>query len=100
MNRKEYIQKMLDILNENKKFKRLGNCAEFDHAAAIERSMQTMFLKMHKAREIPEAIYKDIRPTEYTRPRMYGVAKGRYTTQTYPGHDILAATRNGQTGLA
>ena len=56
MDRKEYIEKMLDILNDLNKCKRLGNCAELDDTAGIERSMQTMLLKMHKAGEIPEAI--------------------------------------------
>ena len=37
--------------------------------------MQTLLLKLHKAGEIPENIYDDIRPTGSARPMMYGVAK-------------------------
>ena len=37
--------------------------------------MQTLLLKLHKAGEITENVYKNIRPTGSTRPLMYGVAK-------------------------
>ena len=75
MKKVEYVRKMLDILNDPSKFKRLGNCSECDNTGSLERSMQTLLLRLHKAGEISESTYKKIRPVGSTRPRMYGVAK-------------------------
>ena len=53
MKRSEYIEKMLQILEDMSKFERLGQAADHDSTARIERSMQTQLLKLHKAGEIP-----------------------------------------------
>ena len=43
MKRSEYTEKMLQILNDGSKFKKLGKCPEHDHTAQIERSMQPYY---------------------------------------------------------
>ena len=73
--KKDYIEKMLDILNDTSKFKRLGPRAQFDGTARTERSLQNMLRELNKKGEIPDEVYQDIRPTGSTRPRMYGVPK-------------------------
>ena len=60
MKKVEYVRKMLDILNDPSKFKRLGNCSECDNTGSLERSMQTLLLRLHKAGEISESTYKKI----------------------------------------
>ena len=42
LKRKDYIEKMLDILSHTSKFKRVGPSAQFDGMARIERSLQNM----------------------------------------------------------
>ena len=69
MKRTEYIQ-MLQILDDDSKFKKVGKCSDYNNTGKIERSMQTLLLRLHKAGEIPEKVYKDIRPTGSTRPMM------------------------------
>ena len=66
---------MLDNLNDSSKFKCLGKCSESDNTESLEHSMQTLLLKLHKAGEISDNTYKNIRLVELTSPCMYGVAK-------------------------
>ena len=56
MGRSEYIKKMLQILEDTSKFERLGQVADHDSTARIERSIQTQLLKPHKAGEIPRDV--------------------------------------------
>ena len=75
MDKNDYIEKMLNILSDTTKFKKLGDCGSHDGTARIERSLQEALRKLRNAGEISDEVYQDIRPTGSVRPRLYGVAK-------------------------
>ena len=75
MEHSDYEQKMLLILNDVSKFKRLGRCTTHDNTARKESSKQDLLRRLRNAGEISEEVYQDIRPTGTLRLRMYCVPK-------------------------
>ena len=75
MKKSDYLEKMHVILDDKKKFKRIGEARANDHTARAETSLQNMLRKLHKNNEIDDDTYDLIRPVGTIRPRMYGVPK-------------------------
>ena len=75
LDRSDYVDKMMQILDDPLKFMKLGPCEENDNTARKETSLQTFLRKLNKAGELSDADYQRIRPTGSVRPRMYGVPK-------------------------
>ena len=71
----EYNAKMMEILGDRSKFERLGSCDEHDRTELNERALQSFLLRQYKDGRIGESIYKRVRPSGSTRPRMYGLPK-------------------------
>ena len=72
MNKHEYVEKMPRVLNDETKFKLLGNVVHYDRTAALERKLQTCLLQLCKSKELPHDVYERMRPHGSQRPRMYG----------------------------
>ena len=75
MKKEDYIDKMMDILQDPKKLKWHGDCATHDWTVKVEIYMQALLQKLNKTGEIPDYVYERIRPTGSTRPRLYGLPK-------------------------
>ena len=75
MNREDYIDKMMTILEDRSKFQWLGNCDDNDKTGLQERALQAFLLRQCKEGEISQEIYERIRPSGSVRPRMYGLPK-------------------------
>ena len=70
-----YVEKMMDILNDQSKFIRLGPCERYDRTAKIEESLQAYLKKLCQNKEITQEVWDAIRPVGSARPRMYGLPK-------------------------
>ena len=75
LDKADYVEKMMHILDDTTKFSRLGPCESHDNTARKETSLQTFLRKLNKDGEISDEVYQQIRPTGSVRPRMYGVPK-------------------------
>ena len=53
LQKKDYVDKMLDILKDKSKFTRLGSCADHDGSARVEKSLQETWQR--KARSLTKS---------------------------------------------
>ena len=83
-----YISKMIEILNESSKFKRLGPCESHDNTSKIETSLQSYLKQLYEQKEISESDYVYMRPAGCCRPRRYGLPKVH--KQSVPFRPILS----------
>ena len=75
LKKSDYVDKMNEDLNDQSKFKRLGQASSDDNTASIESRHQIWLLDLVKADLMPKWIYDAIRPTRSQRPRMFGLPK-------------------------
>ena len=71
----DYVEKMMKILNDGSKFKRLGPCEQHDRTLKEELSLQAFLNRLLKLKEITAEQCDAIRPVGSIRPRMYGLPK-------------------------
>lgn len=57
MEKSDHEQKMLEIINDTTKFKRLGHFLNHDLTSSFERSLQTFLFELSKPGEIGESVY-------------------------------------------
>ena len=79
LNKNDFIDKMLRILDDPSKFENLGSTSSNDNTANIESKLQKRLLELFKEDSIPESLYQNIRTTGSQRPRMYGLPKTHKT---------------------
>ena len=53
---------MLHVLNDERKFCKLGKLPKYDRTSATERDLQSFLLKLNKSNPITEEFYKQVRP--------------------------------------
>jgi len=70
LNKNEYNDKMMTILNDTTKFLDLGPATSNDNIAKIETQIQQRLLQLNKEKLISKTEYKAIRPTGSRQPRM------------------------------
>ena len=75
LNRKDYVQKMEDVLSQKDKFELIGNAEENDTTIQQERALQAFLLRARKNGHISKEEYDRVRPVGSCRPRLYGVPK-------------------------
>ena len=75
LDRTDYVSKMMTILNDTTKFKKIGPSSEFDFTASIESAFQRRFRRLFNDKLITREVYDDIRPTGSQRPMLYGLPK-------------------------
>ena len=90
LNKNDFIDKMLGILDDPSKFEKLGPTSSNDNTANIESKLQKRLLELFKKDSIPKSLYQNIRPTGSSRPRMYGLPKTHKTN--IPLRPILSMT--------
>ena len=73
MKKAEYVQKMMNILQDGSKFKEPGDSASHDNTIRNEKSLQSLLQSLTQNGEISQEVYQRIRPTGSVRPRMYGL---------------------------
>ena len=75
MNKIDYIDKMMDILKDETKFKYLGGVTEHDHTPQVEGQIVKRLLQLLKRGELSKEVNDRIKPVAAQRPRMYGLPK-------------------------
>ena len=80
------------------KFQRIGPCNANDNTAKIESKLQRRLLQLYNNDELPESVYKAIRPTGAQRPRLYGLPKTH--KPNFPLRPILSMINSAQHELA
>jgi len=98
LNKNEYNDKMMTVLNDTTKFLDLGPATSNDNTAKIEAQIQRRLLQLNKEKLISKILYKAIRPTGSQRPCMYGLPKTH--KKDAPLRPILSMTRSAQHELA
>ena len=98
LDRSDYVAKMLTILSQESKFKRIGEVETCDSTLQQERALQAYLLRQFKAGHITEEVYHRIRPVGASRPRMYGLPKTHKSS--VPLRPILSMTGAPQHELA
>ena len=74
LTREAYVEKMV-ILDDPSKFQRVGPFGKCDQTVKVEQSLQKYVKQLFEAKEIPEYVYKTIRPVGCCCPRIYGLPK-------------------------
>nr|WBB44924.1 reverse transcriptase [Chrysogorgia stellata] len=98
LDKTDYNSKMLDILKDNYKFRKMGELPHYDKTNTIERNLQSLLLSLKKSGQIDEDFYKEVRPTGAERPRMYGLPKVH--KDGVPLRPILSMIKSSQHSLA
>ena len=75
LNKKDYIQKMENILLDKEKFEKLGDVETQDKTAKLEQKLQKRLLELVNSKVLTNEVYDRIRPTGSQRPQMYGLPK-------------------------
>ena len=75
LNKKDYIQKMENILLDKEKFEKLGDVETQDKTAKLERKLQKRLYELVNSKVLTNEVYDRIRPTGSQRPQMYGLPK-------------------------
>ena len=70
----DYVQNMISILNDSTKFLCLGPSSQFDHTLKTEYFLQSYLKKLLDSKEISENVC-NICPNGSVRPRLYGLPK-------------------------
>ena len=66
MNTIDYIDKMMDILKDETKFKCLGGVTEYDRTPQVEGQIVKRLLKLLKRGELSKEVYDRIKPVGLT----------------------------------
>ena len=90
LNKNDFIDKMLVILDDTSKFEKLGPTSSNDNTANIKSKLQKRLLELFKEDTIPKSLYQNIRPTGSQTPRMYDLPKTHKTN--VPLRPILSMT--------
>ena len=75
MNKCDYIEKMMVVLQDKLKFQEIKPAETFDRTDKMEQQLSSFLLQLVTNCELSEATYKSVRPVGSCRPRMYGVPK-------------------------
>ena len=75
LNKVDYIEKMMVILNDSSKFLKLGQIDKFDHTSKIESSIQRKLRNWFSKGLISKEVYESTRPIGSQRPKLYGLPK-------------------------
>jgi len=98
LNKNEYNDKMMTILNGTTKFLDLGPATSNVNTTKIETQIQRRLLQLNKEKLISKTEYKEIRPTGSHPSRMYGLPKTH--KKDVPFRPILSMTGSAQHELA
>ena len=79
LNKNDFIDKMLGILDDPSKFEKLGPTSSNNNTANIKSKLQKRLLELFKVDSIPKSLYQNICPTRSQGPRMYGLPKTHKT---------------------
>ena len=99
MNTVNYVDKMMDILNDTSKFELIGPCDTHDKTAWNEKALQAVLYRQLKDNKLGEDVYKRVRPLGSVRPRMYGLPK-IHKSEPIPLRPILSLAGSAQHELA
>ena len=98
LDKKDYLSKMKEILNDNSKFRFLGPVQTHDHTEKIENKLRRLLSKLLKNDFITKTEYELIRPGGSLRPRLYGLPKTH--KPNIPLRPILSMVGSAQHKLA
>ena len=73
IDKKDYVDKMDNILSDHTKFSKMIN--EKDKTTAIEKTISKLLVRMKKDEVLDSTTFERIRPTGTTIPRLYGLPK-------------------------
>ena len=98
LNKAYYERKMLQILNDDRKFCELRKLPQCDKTASNERKLQSLLLCLKKSNQINDGFYQRARSIDSERPRMYGLPKTH--KEGTPLRPILSMIKSAQHNLA
>ena len=98
LNKADYIEKMMVILNDSSKFLKLGQIDKFDHTSKIENSIQRKLRSWFVKGLISKEVYESTRPIGSQRPKLYGLPKTH--KKEIPLRPILSMTKSPQSNLS
>ena len=98
LNKTDYIEKMMVILNDKSKFLKLGEVDKFDHTSKIENSVQRKLRCWFSKGLISKETYELTRPIGSQRPKLYGLPKTH--KNDIPLRPILSMTKSPQSNLS
>ena len=75
LNKKDYLQKMDDILVDKDKFIKLGPFKNYDSTVKIERAFQLKLRSWFAKGLISKVLYESVRPSGSQCPKLYGLPK-------------------------
>ena len=98
MNKIDHIDKMMDILKDETKFKYLDGVTEHVCTPQVEGQIVKRLLQLLKRGELSKEVYDRIKPVGAQRPRMYDLPK--IHKENIPLRPILSMVRSAQHELA
>ena len=98
LNKADYVSKMMEILGDETKFKRIGPVAKFDNTRKIEKDFQKYLLSLKKKALVSESILDAIRPVGSQRARLYG--KPKTHKKGVPLRPVLSTVNSSQRPVA
>ena len=98
LNKSDYIEKMMVILNDKSKFFKLGQIDKFDHTSKIENNIQRKLRSWYSKGSISKEIYELTRPIGSQRPKLYGLPKTH--KNDIPFRPILSKTKTPQSNVS
>ena len=75
MNKCDYTEKMMVVLQDKSKFQEVGPAETLDRTDKTEQQLSSFLFQLLTNCELSEATYKSVRPVGSCRPRMYSVPK-------------------------
>ena len=94
LNRADYVEKMMTILNDGSKFVKLGPVDTHDRTSNAEASLNGYLSELRSTGEITDELFDSVRSVGATRPRLYGLPKIHKTGN--PLRPILSVTGSPQ----
>ena len=75
MTKTGYVEKMMKILGDKRKFLTLGPVSQFDQTAKTEQHLRSYLNQLKEKKDINDDVFERIAPTGSQMPRMYGLPK-------------------------
>ena len=98
MDKCEYVQKVMVILNDRSKFVVLGNGKNGDGAVKTENNLWKLLKRMMKSNELSKSQTDYLKPISSVRPRWYGLPK--IHKNNVPVRPILSMCRSPQYSIS
>jgi hypothetical protein len=98
MNRDDYVNKMLEVLNDTDKFNKLSNIDTYNEITGLERKVRSVLKSLKKQKKLDPILYRRIYPSGSRPGLLYGLPKVH--KKGTPLRPIMSAVGSPVHGLA